>query len=191
MLVIVGMPSSSMRCLNTSSVRASDRPTEPLRRRASAIPKSTSTPGGVERDADVADAGAGRHAGHVGDGEQLRRGAVEPGAARAHPHADRNRGVGDADEQVLDLVVADERAVAVDLQDQGLRPLARRPDRWPSRSSTSDRIESTRSPGARRPGRRRRSSSSAVGPRRCGGRRRLGGRIGRSSPCATRATAAT
>ena len=106
----VGMPSSSIRCLKMSSDRASDSPTDPLRRRSSATPKSTSTPGGVERHADVADAGAGRHAGDVGDGQDLRGRAVEPGTGRPDPDADRHRCVGDQLEQVLDLVVGDHRA---------------------------------------------------------------------------------
>ena len=165
MLLTVGMPSSSMRCLKMSSERASDSPTDPLRRRSSATPKSISMPGGGERDADVPDTGARRHAGHVGDGQDLCGGAVEAGAGRPDPHADRHGCVGDELEQFFDLVVGDDGAAAVDLQDQGLRPLVvgsidRRLD---TRRAGSDRR--ARSPATHRPGRHRSSSSSAVARR--------------------------
>ena len=93
--------------------------------------------GGVERHADVADAGAGRHAGHVGDGEDLGGRAVEAGAGRPDPDADRHGCVGDELEQVLDLVVGDDRAPAVDLEDQGLRPLVVGVARSPISTSAS------------------------------------------------------
>ena len=76
---------------------------------------------GGERHADVADAGAGSHAGDVGDGEDLCRGAVETGAGRPDPDPDRHGCVGDHLEQVLDLVVGDDGALAVDLEDERLR----------------------------------------------------------------------
>ena len=79
--------------------------------------------GGVERHADVADPCAGRHAGDIGHGEQLGGGPVEARAARADPDADRDRSRGDTYEQILDHVVADDGAVAVDLQDQRLRTI--------------------------------------------------------------------
>ena len=63
----------------------------------------------VERDTDVADPGARGHAGDIGNGEELGGRSVEAGAARADPDADRNRGVGDADEQVFDHIVVDDR----------------------------------------------------------------------------------
>ena len=99
--------------------------------------------GRVERHADVTDPCAGRHPGDVGDGQDLRRGAVEPGAGRPDPHADGHRCVGDQFEQVLDLVVGHERAPAVHLQDQRLRTLADRRGRSRIRPRSS-RIGSNR-----------------------------------------------
>ena len=46
MLTIVGTPSSDTRWSNTPRLRASDNPSEPLRRASSAAPKSTVWPFG-------------------------------------------------------------------------------------------------------------------------------------------------
>ena len=93
MLVSVGMPSSVTRWRNTPSSRASARPTDPARsvRRRRRRSRS-STPGGREQLAGVPDARARGHPGDVGDGEQLRRRAVQAGARRADPDGDRARG---------------------------------------------------------------------------------------------------
>ena len=121
MLVSVGMPSSVTRWRSTPRSRASLRPTDSVRSCAAASPKSTSTPGGLSSVARVADAGTGRHAADVGDGEQLRRRAVQAGPRRSDPQGDRDRGLGDVGEQLLHAVVADDGAAAVDLDDQRLR----------------------------------------------------------------------
>jgi hypothetical protein len=74
----------------------------------------------IERDADVADAGARRHAGDICHCEQLRGGAVEARTAGPDPDPDRHGSGGDADEEIFDHVVVDHGAVAVDLEDQCL-----------------------------------------------------------------------
>ena len=68
----------------------------------------------------MADPGARRHTGHVGDGQQLGRQTVETGTGWADPHADRHVGVGDVIEQIGHLVAADDSALRVDLQDERL-----------------------------------------------------------------------
>ena len=98
-----------MRCLNTPSARASESPdratSAALRGRARGRTSDT------ER-ADVADPRPGRHAGDVGDGQQLGRRAVQAGAGRADPDADRHRRIGDAVQQRRDHVVAHDRTAA-------------------------------------------------------------------------------
>ncbi len=121
MFLIVAMPSSEMRCLNTPSSRASLSPTDPRRSADSAAPKSTVIAARPERHADEPDPRSARHPGDVGDGEDLGGGAVEPGAGRADPDGDRDRRVGDALEQRLHLVAADDGTTGVDLQHEGLR----------------------------------------------------------------------
>ena len=104
MLEIVGMPSSEMRCSNTPSRRASLSPSEPdaqRRRRLAEVDLLAVRP---QRRAGVPDPRSRRHAGDVGDGEQLGGRAVEAGAGRADPDGDRQRGGGDALHQRLDLV---------------------------------------------------------------------------------------
>ena len=124
MLTIVGMPSSEMRWLNTSSRRASVSPSEPLRSASSRRAEVDGDAVRAERDSGVADARARRHAADVGDGQQLGRRAVEACAGWPDPDGDRHRRVGDALEQRLDLVAPDDRTAAVDLQDECLCPVA-------------------------------------------------------------------
>ena len=75
----------------------------------------------------MADPRAGRHAGDVGDGEQLGRRAVQAGAGRPDPHGDRERRRVDALEQRLHLVATDDGAARVDLQHQRLGAVVGRP----------------------------------------------------------------
>ena len=120
MLAMVGMPSSEMRWRNTSSRRASVSPSEPLRRAVLGGAEVDRGAARAERDADVADPRPGRHAGHVGDGQQLGRRAVEAGPRWPDPDGDRQRGVVDALEQGLHLVAPDDGTARVDLQHEGL-----------------------------------------------------------------------
>ena len=76
--------------------------------------------GRAEQLAGVADPRAGCHPGDVGDGEELRRCAVQPRPRRADPDGDRHLGVGDGGEQLLHAFVADDGAPAVHLDDQRL-----------------------------------------------------------------------
>ena len=120
MLVSVGIPSSLTRWRSTPSSRASLRPTEPDRKPRRGVAEVDLDAGRVEQLAGVADARARRHPGDVGDGEQLRRRAVQPGPRRADPHGDRHPALGDGGEQLLHAFVADDGAAAVDLDDQRL-----------------------------------------------------------------------
>ena len=92
----------------------------PSRSSSAAAPKSTGDAVRAQRHAGVADAGAGRHAGDVGDGEELGRRAVEPGAGRPDPDADRHGASAMRSSSSSISSSADDRARAVDLQDEGL-----------------------------------------------------------------------
>ena len=134
MLTIVGMPSSEMRWRNTSSRRASVSPSEPLRSAGSAAPKSTVTPFGLSGTPVYPTREPGAMPRDVGDGQQLRRRAVEACTRWPDPDGDRQRGVGHPLEQRLDLLAPDDRTAAVDLQDEclcsvGFRALDRLVDR--------------------------------------------------------------
>ena len=80
--------------------------------------------GQFERRTGEPDPGAGRHAGDVGDGEDLGRCAVQARrACRPDPHTDRQWGVGDQLQQLGHHVVADDGTTRVDLQHERLRAL--------------------------------------------------------------------
>jgi hypothetical protein len=119
MLLIVGTPSSSMRCLKTLS--------EAFLGDAEVDADPAGQSGGVQWDPDVADTGPRRHPGHVGHGEQLCGGPVEVGAARSDPDPDRDGCVRHPHQQLLHDIVGHDGAVAVDLQDECLGTLLLRP----------------------------------------------------------------
>ena len=85
-----------------------------------ASPKSTCSPFTRSSARRCARPRSRRHAGDVGDGEQLGGCAVQAGAGRADPDGDRQRGGVDAFHQRLDLVPIDHRPLRVDLQDECL-----------------------------------------------------------------------
>ena len=163
--------------MNTSRLRASDSPSDPLRSESAAIPKSIVGVGELERRTGEPDPGAGRHAGDVGDGEELGRRAVQAcGARRPDPDADRQRRVGDPLQQLGHHVVADDGAPRVDLQHQRLRALLVGPlDRvvdlvdddvveQPADLQHVDRADRRRRPAPRRPRPpRRRTTTSTAG----------------------------
>ena len=76
--------------------------------------------GRAEQFAGMTDPRTRGHPRDVGDGEELSRRAVQPGARWPDPDGDRHRRCGDGAEQLLHPLVADHRAAAVDLNDQRL-----------------------------------------------------------------------
>ncbi len=125
--LIVGSPSSEIRCSKTSSRLASLRPSDPLRSTIGSRSEVDPYTVGAQWHTGVTDSRPRRHPRDVGHGEQLGRSAVQAGAGRPHPHGDRERRRLDALEQRLHVVAADHGAARVDLQDQRLRAVIDRP----------------------------------------------------------------
>ena len=147
---------------------------------------------GGERHADVADAGAGRHAGHVGDGEDLCGRAVEAGAGRPDPDADRHGCVGDELEQVLDLVVGDDGARLLTWRISACEPFVVGVARSPistsaSRIGSNSPLTCRTSTRATSIDRRRRPSSTVLAVRRA---RRRSWSAARSIRCRSRSPCA-
>ena len=95
----------------------------------------------VERHTDVTDASSGRHARDIGHSQELRGSTIEASAAGPDPDPDRDRCGGDAHEEFLDHVVADDGAVGVHLQNEGLRAVADRSIDRPVDGFDQDRVD--------------------------------------------------
>ena len=158
------MPSSEHALVEARRGRAASvRPSEPVRRAVGGlaeVDRSLRVGRGRSGIADVADPGARRHAGDVGDGEQLGRSAVETGAGRPDPDGDRQRGVGDALRAAAPSSSSPTTAPRVlTCRISACDPLSAALRRWRPRWRRRRSCRTARSPGARRPGPRRRPAA--------------------------------